>query len=837
MFGALLLEASCGADWGIQQAWYIMQQTEQSMPGLITDKICNMQRAENIKIGDWSMKDNIKKWLDENEEFKAKLQVKKVGNKCTGNAQSTSENEGASTALSAGHGNKIKQKKSAAEILWGKVKNVVREARKEVRHKIKDLNNNIPSQPYANVTPRKDYTDISDSEEENEEDEDGDDDDAGEEDANGPKLEDTGGARSLPPSQPGAQPQAPASPVLPARPPPPEPARSAAGQGESSKESKETGKCSKGTETYTVKNAGAGVHGSTSNTYVSFGTTSDIDGTCGKKPEDSGPAVGSEKPGASAGPSPPAPEPVNEEVQATSPGTGHDTSAPGSSVNSSTDDPPPLNPPKPKPPPTPDQSGSSGDDTTTAGGVSGGEGKGGGGGGQKDGGGPGSGSAAGGGSSGGGAGGRTEQAGTLTPATPSVPPGLTWEDIKPYTPAIIPAVVGIGVIAFFLWKYFAYLGQKRRRTYRTVRDVPSPPLDEEILDHLQRGELPPPDYGYTMIRDTQPPSTSGRGRPPRVHKRTIMELHLEVLNECEATEWENVKDDFYGIILEEFAHDLEPDANGHSSFPDAPTTNQGLSGNHVSCTLDPPTDIERTDACLPNEEDPEPWKCMETTELETNACPPNDPDPWSCMENIPLAHDATLPAAPSFSDPEHATSDCTQWINWIDRNKYFLRECTTQPWFLQLKAEWKQYLREHMVANEDNAVYGHIDNGEAATLQMNKLRLWKQWVAQQHAQVLMYCEEAWFKHLLDNIAEDIVSPTGEVPVVEKDLKMEIVTAAEDILRVRDLPRSQLHRQPHMKKRLTAQTWILILALVMEQCEVESRLQEKELYVDELLQQL
>ncbi|KJP84991.1 hypothetical protein AK88_05373, partial [Plasmodium fragile] len=31
-------------------------------------------------------------------------------------------------------------------------------------------------------------------------------------------------------------------------------------------------------------------------------------------------------------------------------------------------------------------------------------------------------------------------------------PGLTWEDVKSYTPAIIPAVVGIGVIAFFLWK-------------------------------------------------------------------------------------------------------------------------------------------------------------------------------------------------------------------------------------------------------------------------------------------------------------------------------------------------------------------------------------------------
>ncbi|KJP84678.1 hypothetical protein AK88_05690, partial [Plasmodium fragile] len=134
--------------------------------------------------------------------------------------------------------------------------------------------------------------------------------------------------------------------------------------------------------------------------------------------------------------------------------------------------------------------------------------------------------------------------------------------------------------------YFAHLGKQRRRTYRTVRDVPSPPLDEEILQHLQRGELPPPAYGYTMIRDTQPASAAERRgqRPPRVHKRTIIELHLEVLNECEATEWENVKDDYLHILVEEFMGGHK----GHSSSLHAPTTNEGLSGNNVSANADRP---------------------------------------------------------------------------------------------------------------------------------------------------------------------------------------------------------------------------------------------------------
>ncbi|KJP86178.1 hypothetical protein AK88_04149 [Plasmodium fragile] len=121
-------------------------------------------------------------------------------------------------------------------------------------------------------------------------------------------------------------------------------------------------------------------------------------------------------------------------------------------VDGGNDDPPPLNPPKPKPNPNPNQSGSSGSfsDADLADGVSGGDG-------HKDG-------AAGGAAGGGGAGGTGGGSGGVsggvsggggaapTPTTPSVPPGLTWADVKWYTPTIIPAVVGIGVIAFFLWK-------------------------------------------------------------------------------------------------------------------------------------------------------------------------------------------------------------------------------------------------------------------------------------------------------------------------------------------------------------------------------------------------
>ncbi|KJP85013.1 hypothetical protein AK88_05355 [Plasmodium fragile] len=429
-------------------------------------------------------------------------------------------------------------------------------------------------------------------------------------------------------------------------------------------------------------------------------------------------------------------------------------------VDGGQEDPPPLNPPKPKPDPNPDQAGSSGSGDPSEAGSSGpastGHGAG----------------------NTGGADDKTHKTADdpfgLDPNNPgtavlgtvggafvegipplvyhdtkgkgpdknpdnTVPPIFTAKDIFLSTPVLIFfAFVTSLILLFFLGKYFAYLGKQRRRKFRTVRDVPSPPLDDEILEHLQRG-APPPDYGYTMIRDRRPGRlpAARRRRPPRVHKRTIIELHLEVHNECAAPEWENVKEHYLEILVEEFMGGH----NGHSSSPDAPTTNQASSGHN--------------------------------------------------------------------------------------------------PWFLQLKADWTQYLREHIAANEDHDVSGNSELGERGNIPSAELKkhAWKQWVEQQHRHMSTYTEEEWFQHLLNNVEEETVPQHGHAPAVEKDLEVEKVTAAQQRLRLRDLPRSQLHPQSYMKKPLNAKIWILILALVIEQCELESRLKEKELYVDDLLQTL
>ncbi|KJP84900.1 hypothetical protein AK88_05470 [Plasmodium fragile] len=164
------------------------------------------------------------------------------------------------------------------------------------------------------------------------------------------------------------------------------------------KDEETAGKCTRETTVFTHSNTAFGLNGARATITLSIASSSENADDCDTTPQDSGPG-----------------DPV---------------------VDGGNDDPPPLNPPKPKPNPNPNQSGASGSgpDGTGSGRAGGGASSGGGG--------------AGGSRGGGGA--------ALTPVPPSLSPGLTWEDIKPYTPAIIPAVVGIGIIAFFLWKVSYY---------------------------------------------------------------------------------------------------------------------------------------------------------------------------------------------------------------------------------------------------------------------------------------------------------------------------------------------------------------------------------------------
>ncbi|KJP86100.1 hypothetical protein AK88_04291 [Plasmodium fragile] len=710
MFTEILFEYVCRRKWGTFYAWYsvhgMMQDGGIKTSAAATE--CAMDRLMDITRGTWSMSEEIKEGLRNNATLKSMLRRNKMENACQKKIkpEQTKDNRPLDSNRQT---DKASGKIRVEERLNTGLKTVLKKVQKEISRKggtdpdetdsdeedtmsdneeADEQNTEIAGGKYTNSNNRHMNTHTP-----------------GTNSAQPPKpaLADTGGGRSQSESTPtgsAQQPQAPASPVLPARPPPPPPpstpstpseptgatraaAPNGAGQQPTPVPTESNGKETACPKDVQEESLGAG------RVSIAFEPGPECKGPAGVNTT---PTKDSQKPA----PEPPAPPPKAAQPEPATSSSGAAAASPGlvgppgekgatgdegkpeggganAVVDGGNDDPPPLNPPKPETTnPNPDQSGSSGsadggtgnDQTAVSSGGSA----------------PSPPAAAGG-------GGTSSTSGSSTinrhdtprldlnfgrytvgvggsygpygkPVTPvgkstnafddTIPPIFTATDIFLSTPVLIFfAFVTSLILLFFLGKSFAYLA-KRRRTYRTVRDVPSPPLDEEILDHLQRGELPPPDYGYTIVRDRQPASTSGRGRPPCVHKCTIIELHLEVLNECEAAEWENVKDDYLQILVDEFAPDLQQDANGHSRSLDSPSTHQDLSGNNVSSMLDPPTDIDATNRLPPNEHDHDPWKCMETIQLEQDTSPPNEEHRWSCMESIQLPTD-TFP--PNDCDP------------------------------------------------------------------------------------------------------------------------------------------------------------------------------------------
>ncbi|ANQ08310.1 SICA antigen [Plasmodium coatneyi] len=184
------------------------------------------------------------------------------------------------------------------------------------------------------------------------------------------------------------------------------------------------------------------------------------------------------------------------------------------------------------------------------------QGSGGGTGGSQHGGGPGSGKPQGppqqgrGGDQGGGAG------GTLfpVPLTKKISPS---ELLTPYLPTI-PVFIGISAMTYLLWKYFT-LG-KRRRRHRRAHQVRGPPsLEEQLLDPVDDQDGP---HEYTLVKERKQPRSAPTGRTKRskkrgvgrrgVGRRMIIDIHLEVLNECQKGNLHSTKEDFFEILVQEF---------------------------------------------------------------------------------------------------------------------------------------------------------------------------------------------------------------------------------------------------------------------------------------------
>ncbi|CAA9990874.1 SICAvar, type I [Plasmodium knowlesi strain H] len=137
----------------------------------------------------------------------------------------------------------------------------------------------------------------------------------------------------------------------------------------------------------------------------------------------------------------------------------------------------------------------------------------------------------------------------------TVCPILLTDLLTPFLP-LAPVSIGLSAMAYYLWKYFGPLGKGGARFRRSPAQASRPSVQEQLLDHADEGAS----HEYRLVKERKPRSAPTRtkrsGRDPagggRVNRRTIIEIHFEVLDECQKGDTQLNQKDFLELLVREF---------------------------------------------------------------------------------------------------------------------------------------------------------------------------------------------------------------------------------------------------------------------------------------------
>ncbi|CAA9988991.1 SICAvar, type I [Plasmodium knowlesi strain H] len=127
-------------------------------------------------------------------------------------------------------------------------------------------------------------------------------------------------------------------------------------------------------------------------------------------------------------------------------------------------------------------------------------------------------------------------------------PILPMDFLTPFLP-LAPVSIGLSVMAYYLWKYFGPLGKGGPRFRRSPTEIPGPSVQEQVLDHVQQDSS----HEYRLVKERKPRSAPTRTkRSGPVNRRTIIEIHFEVLDECQKGDTQWNQKDFLELLVREF---------------------------------------------------------------------------------------------------------------------------------------------------------------------------------------------------------------------------------------------------------------------------------------------
>ncbi|CAA9986408.1 SICAvar, type I (fragment), partial [Plasmodium knowlesi strain H] len=130
----------------------------------------------------------------------------------------------------------------------------------------------------------------------------------------------------------------------------------------------------------------------------------------------------------------------------------------------------------------------------------------------------------------------------------TVCPILLTDLLTPFLP-LAPVSIGLSAMAYYLWKYFGPLGKGGPRFRRSPAEIPGSSIQEQVLDHADEAAS----HEYRLVKERKPRSAPTRTkRSGPVNRRTIIEIHFEVLDECQKGDTQLNQKDFLELLVQEF---------------------------------------------------------------------------------------------------------------------------------------------------------------------------------------------------------------------------------------------------------------------------------------------
>ncbi|SBS89619.1 STP1 protein, partial [Plasmodium ovale curtisi] len=163
------------------------------------------------------------------------------------------------------------------------------------------------------------------------------------------------------------------------------------------------------------------------------------------------------------------------------------------------------------------------------------------------------------------------------------------------------------------------------------------------------------------------------------------------------------------------------------------------------------------------------------------------------------------------------------WNFLIGNYGNILESWKSEEWFQNLKNEWKKE-RQKNQNKIDKIEENTLKESEMISIECEK-DIWKKWISKQATLIEMFKQEDWFKSLIaeQDKEEDNYEINEYINVLNRNMN--------------EFEKEKKYHEFFRKKNIISKLMVQMHMMVLEECKKEEIIENKELYIDDYIQNI